>query len=348
MRDIQLGYELVERFLDHRMNVEENSPTTIASYRRTLFKLSNWLDGANLTDITYNDLDDFVNRPVRAGDGTTATKRPASNTSRRQLMTIKAFWRWLIDVEEIPVSKDSKRIRRKKAQIPDGVPTPVDDATWNLVWDSDLDPDDRIWLGMAYFCGFRRFELLWIAPEEVLVDERVFDFLRKGKRTSARKRHRLPYGEIIEEHLRPRMHTIGMHRIDEWLELVEWLATSRRGEKFLSPLTVGEEVALDRNTTVWMPVERDNGRINRRLEQLLVGVGLERNAFRPHDLRDSAATNLYRAGTDLLRMAWLMNHDKLDTTRGYAQVSAVYEAERSRNLHGKQGDEWAKQGDDSR
>jgi len=351
-----LDSRLLDKFLTYRMDVENNRYHTIRTYRTVLGNLLEFLDEPRLDEVSFNDLDDFVNQQIRAGDGTDGRKEASAHTKRVKLMSIRAFWKWMVMIEDVAVSKDSRHILRKNVRVPDTLPNPVPDRLWQLLWASELYDDDRLWLGLAYFCGFRRFEILSITPQGVLPDELedrldlegipgIFHFERKGDEDQAW--HRLPYREVIELYLKPRMGFVGP--FDQWLEIVEATAKARQDTKFLSVYTVGQEVVINRNVTRWIPVEADGLKINRLLKKLLRQADLPPNAFKPHDLRDSAATNLFRAGVDLLRMRDLMNHSKLDTTRAYAKVSAAFVAERERNLaHAENPDIWKPEGIEGR
>ena len=323
--------QVVEDFLVHKERVKKVTASTLRTYRHTMGKLVEWLDGRPLVSVSWEDLDDFCHRQVRAGDGSGGLKEPAANTARREVATVRSLWKYLVLVrDDVAVSKSSRQVMDMRA---DGIsvakPKPVPDELWLPFWSSDLPPDDRMWLGLGYFCGFRRMEIVMIRPEEVDPVRGVFDFERKGSEDSPHKRHTFRYRELIEEDLKPYVPWVGP--FDEWMDLVAWAAKRRRGEVFLSPYTEGEQVTVRRSVKRWVPLEKDFTTLNRRLRQLQRAAGLPSNAFTLHQLRHSAATNLYMAGTELLRIKELMNHSKIDMTARYADVARDRSEIRRRN-----------------
>jgi len=246
------------------------------------------------------------------------------------MMTVRAFWKWLIESRgDIEVSRSSRKVLRMRPKVmPQVNPKPVADSTWLALWHSKLIREDRALLGLGYFCGFRRIELCSIAPNEVLVETGLLDFIRKGHEGT---RHELPYQEIIELHLRPHLPHVGP--FDEWLGDLAWLATQRKGETFLNPDIIGAEVEIDRHESRMWPTESDMIRFNKRLWKLCRQAGLPERSVHPHALRHSAATNLYRAGVEALRIKFLMNHATLETTAGYAKVSGEFTSYREQHMH---------------
>ena len=44
---------------------------------------------------------------------------------------------------------------------------PAQEWVWQAVWESNLTLDDRLWLGLGYFCGLRRREMATLSPFSV-------------------------------------------------------------------------------------------------------------------------------------------------------------------------------------
>lgn len=323
-------WELIDVFLRERRDFTKDQPTTRDSYAHTLHTLRDWAEDRGLASLSVNDLQDFVDRPRREAGG--GTKEPADNTVRRETTTVRAFFKWLANTDEVIMSPLFRRQLEgwKPGTVSVRSPNPISDETWNTLWHSQLGDNDRLWLGLAYFLGFRKYEFVTVRPSDWGVfDEGVVSFQRKGKRGT---RHRLAWKDWINVELRPHLPWL-TDSIDHWLVVLREYVKLRQDCKYLNPRTEDRVVEGRRGRPLDEPTTYSLTYYNKHLAALCFQAGLPRDAAGPHRLRHSAATNLYRAGTLFERMASLMNHSDMEMTRRYADVSAEYTEFRKRHLH---------------
>lgn len=321
---------LAEKWLAYKRDVEKLRPRSVDSYAFTIDKFLTWWGDRPLTELTFEDVDDFTNRPVRAPSG--GTRQASDSTVRAQVATMRAFFKYLVQIVRYPLSESATMVVGMRAErLATKKPKPAADDKWLALWLSPLAPDDRVWLGLGYFLGFRAIEMMSVRPEDFALDRGMVEFQRKGREGNL---HRLNLVSVIEDDLRPHLPHVGP--FDPFLEALEWQVKVREGMRFLNPATQGENVEVRRNRVEWMATSKDSQWVHRRLDILCRDFGLPRGAegFSPHQLRHSAATNLYRAGVDLLRMADIMHHGSIETTRMYAGLTNAFDLQRQRNMHG--------------
>lgn len=329
-------YETIEQFLLERRDMEQIKPKTILSYRHTLGKLVEWAGDRPLQQLSVRDLQEFITRPRRAGGG--ETRPPAEATVRRETTTVRAFYEYLMAMDDVPLP--SLTVRHlgmwKSGAVQISAPKPVDDETFLTLWHGKHPQPDKVWFGLGYFLGFRVHEWVMVTPAQFDLNQGMVHFARKGQWGTT---HDLKYMEMINIDLRPHLPQHLVDAMDEWLVELNSLVKEREGKKYLMMWTDTERVESGVGRFVDVPTGYDTTRYNRRLVWAMNRVGLSPSKATPHRLRHSAATNLYRAGTPLLRIATLMHHSSLEMTRRYADVSSDYTEYRRRHLHGDAVDE---------
>jgi integrase len=161
------------------------------------------------------------------------------------------------------------------------------------VWTSDLSPDRRVALGLGYYCGLRRAELLALRANQVWGGALV-NFTRKGGGED-----RFDYTDLVEH----------------WQAKMPHLEAGR----LLVPL---QELARQQSGSLlgWGTSVRPTG-LNKRMSTWLVQCGLASDAFTPHQLRHSFATNLLRSGVPLDVACDLCDHSSPTVTMRYIRTS---------------------------
>lgn len=285
--------EHLNRYLEWAETVQRKRHLTLLAYKQTLEKFAALHPDAG--QVTADDIEAFMGRPRR-----TATGRPSAATAKRDRDAIRSFYKFLVSrhiVDWDPTQDVGVPTVRNR------VPRAIPDELWAQVWGSRLCPDDRMWLGLGYFAGLRRFEIATISPDLFDVEtHRILKFERKGGSEFA-----IEYGDlarVVADHI-PQV-GIG---VDRWLDLVSEYATLRKGCEFLSPSSTGKSITVD---TGWY---------NKRLCVILRDAGLPADTFTPHALRHSCATNLLRSGVPLEIIADQLSHASIETTRRYLQTS---------------------------
>jgi site-specific recombinase XerD len=284
------------RFLDEDRNL---SPATTRMYSSTLKAFCKSFD--DLEVLTADDVHEWVRRPR----GKKGSVRPAPATRKRDLMTLKHFFRWVFAHEYADIRLQELLVM---PHVDEGQPRPVPDALWLHLWNSQMALDDRVWLGLAYFLGLRRSEIVTMSPDVVDPDRgMLINFRRKGGKTKVMEyRAVCLLQQSVLPHVTP--------RIFEWMHLMEDIAVSRRGEKHLSVFSESDDQFLDGN------------RLTKRLANVLLpNAGMARDSFTPHQLRHSCATNLWRAGMSPDDIRRHMSHSAIRTTEGYMDTSGYME-----------------------
>lgn len=296
--------DLLDRYLTGLMNGSATrdrkpaSANTVTSYGTTLRGLERWL-GGDWAEATEDVLWDFINRPKPNGE-------PRSqNTVCNNRAAVVSFYRYahkrgLVDSDPTeylgsPGQADTNR-------------EPVSDAEWINVWETAKAPDDRLGLGLGYFCGLRLGEIVSLEPTAIDPLHRKIRFLhRKGGKT----KKGLEYGALCKA-LSTHLPAVAFG-VEEWLEMVEAYARFRADMPTLMAFPSSRGGVDIKNTGQWFR--------NRLEHHVLPDAGLEGGLFTPHNLRHSFATNMIRCGLPIEVLADQMSHASIETTRLYVDMT---------------------------
>lgn len=293
MESLTCAGALVQSFLDDCAENTDLSPSTIKAYGDQLRWYTEWLDGRPLNDIRPRDVEEFGRRPARNG------QRSAAST-RQSVVVVRKFHAWCVEIAEV---EGIRRVDMARApRVKKGIPKPIPDEQWLKLWESALDPQDRLWLGLAFYCGMRRREIVTIPPHAVNPESGYMWFVRKGGRE-----HPIEHLAMVKT-VEIKLPHLAKH-LDEFVEVLHETAQFR-GDK--SWPTLWWDVGLG-------PL-RDSERLNKRLYKLLAAAGLPSRLFTPHQMRHSCATNLHRCGVDLATISNLMGHSNTTITMNYTKT----------------------------
>lgn len=290
--------QAVVRYLTWCRDTRNRSPQTLRSYTSTLQAYVDWLSGRGLDGPDRGELEDFIARD-RIRKGRPRIGSPA--TRKREVACLRGFYRWAT-VEGLVDRDPTANLHGPKVQQRN--PNPIDDDRWVALWTSDLCDSDRVALGLGFFCGLRKAEIMSLQGRQVSAT-RIRDFVRKGGGEDT-----LPWAEMLgvyEDRLPELV-------VDPYL-FTEALNRCRRADR--DPLLGWSNLG---------PLE-----FNRRIDKLCTRLELKR--FTPHQLRHSCATNLLRAGVPLHLVASLMNHSNTTITMRYVKAGGGELAEWRRSLH---------------
>lgn len=282
---------VVADFMDHLENVQRRSDQTVRTYGYTLHYWLDWLGDKSLSEVRPQDVELWARRSRRGG------KRPSAHTMRREIVVVRTFHQWAAERDygaATVLSAHAPTVRGR-------TPKPIDDATWLRAWRSDLQESDRMFLGLGFFGGLRRVEMVTLRPEDVDPQLGQMRFIRKGGSP-----------EPIEYLMMGR-----------WLEGMEIHAGFDRWVDILHR-TVDTRTKLGANLLWWEGIgatAADSERMARRLRAILKGVGLSPTAFTLHQLRHSCATNLLRGGCPVELIRDALSHSSWDVTSQYAKTS---------------------------
>jgi integrase len=163
------------------------------------------------------------------------------------------------------------------------------------VWtNDDLPVDARVALGLGYFCGLRRAEILALHGDQVALRARhLVEFVRKGG-----GKDRFDYGDVLD-HFTWALPHLEARRLEAPLRALAF----QRGSEWLMPWQSRRPQSLNKRLTRWLAESGWPG------------------AFGPHRLRHSFATNLLRSGVPLDVACDLCNHSSPAITMRYVRVA---------------------------
>ena len=300
-------------------SIKPRGNATLVSYQGTLSKLYEFLQRQSSTgdvswaDVTEAQLEDYLHRTLSGGP-----MHRGIATATQNRTCIRGFYKYLRAYDRVPFTRpdddpsafvriDPDRLRRADER------QPITDADWLAVIRSPrLATDDRLALGLGYYCGLRREEIVTVAPRAIdPLHKRILFVDRKGGKTKTG----LEYGELVELLCDERPEVA--HGARDWVGLVEMYARYRDGENTLVPDHGVANVG-----------QRFNDRLT---HHILKDAGLARDAFTPHSLRHSFGTNMALCGLDLHVIADQMSHTSTETTMRYVNMAGQIKAFRKRN-----------------
>lgn len=255
---------------------------TIRSYASTASDLVGWLGARDLTSVTRAELEGFLERPRPRGG------QPAPNTVKREVATMRSFFRWCEQHELVERSVADGLFAPKTSTRN---PRPVDDQTWQVWWHANMPDALRVAVGLGFYVGLRRAELVALTPSMV-TDTTIDGFIRKGG-----GEHTIPWREM-QEIITTRLPAIG------------------DPDDLLGAALTRQQAAGGTTLLGWPcsePIE-----LNRRVRKWGERHGLP--MFTPHQLRHSAATNLLRAGVPIHLVASLLSHSSPSVTMVYVKA----------------------------
>jgi site-specific recombinase XerD len=268
-------------------DVRGRSPLTLYTYAGTLDALTEWAGARSLTSLRLKDLESFLAR------------RPAGvNTRHRETATLSSFYGWLYHRGQV---RTNPTVMLHSPTIPRREPRPISDQVWAKVWQEQAGHLDRqVALGLGYWCGLRRAEIVSLTPRNVGQGE-LLHFTRKGMGEDT-----LPIGVMCD--------TLGSS--STFLPLLAELAEDAEDEGRHALLPWAKDRTNDTRVHPLEPARIDPQALGRRMRSW--GC-----PFTPHQLRASCATNLARAGMPVQMIQRLLNHADLVTTQRYVRTSNV-------------------------
>jgi len=278
--------EHVEAWLKWLTEVRNASEETLRAYARTLHSL---VEFANDEPVSPSMIEAFSQRPRLRGQGGSAS------TVRRDVLAIRSFYGWAC---KRGLYEDNPSLDAATPPVPSSVPKAIADELWLTLWYGVMPDEDRAWLGLGYFAGLRRNEIASVPPRCFDTErELIVNFQRKGG-----SRYAVEYGAMADT-VCDKLPWLS-DGADQWRKTVRRLVEQRQDDRWLAPRTTKDGLGCGQ----W---------VNTRLRTLLGQVGVPRDAFSPHCLRHSCATNLLRAGVPIEIIADQLSHSSIETTRRY-------------------------------
>lgn len=310
MKDAQL----VNKLLDQMEGPWGRSPGTCYKYRQGYAALLAWTD-QSLVALGTHDLELFLGR------------RPAApSTTAWEVAILRTLFTFLHEHLGVIGSNPAKRLVKPK--VDNDNPKPVPDELWKRVWASPLFDDERVALGLAYFCGLRRHEVTGLKVHQ-FVDVPA-PFIHGVKRKGGKKqgvrwassvalyRERLP--ELLGD---PSLFTEALARLRTRPPAGNLLPWKEPGNAARGPFP-GKATSTSFAGQTCPQGFIDPGMFNDRLRSLCSRLGLPERAITPHMLRHSFGTNLCgpRGKVPVEVVSRLMGHTNVRITMRYVEVGA--------------------------
>lgn len=289
LRGQKTNDQLVIEFLEWSEQVRHRASRTISTYGESLASWVAFMGTADLMAADVSQMEAWVTRPRKGRAGGLVGSEA---TQRKDVAVLRSFYKWCWE-------RDLTRVDLAKAlhgpKVRNINPRPIPDEHWRALWGTRVNLDDSsvVALGLGFFCGLRRHEILGLTAGQV-TDRRIIDFTRKGGGD-----HTLPWRDLLEIHM------------DALPSLVDDPSRFTRALENLS------RRRGDLPLLTW-PTNSIDG-FNKRMTRWCRDAGVPH--YTPHQLRHSAATNLLRAGLPLQMVSRVLNHSNMSTTMRYVRSS---------------------------
>jgi site-specific recombinase XerD len=298
----------MERYLTFLQAEENKSPLTVENYRRSLALL------LTLLDVTApEDIDKHVVRALKValhGAQTRSGRALTVRTKNYHLTVLRAFLRYLVQDEELPVYPPDRIQRFREEERRVKVLSSEEVNRLLRAPDASLREGkrDRAILHLFFSTGLRLSELRSLNRKDLNFQTREISV--RGKRGKVRVVFLSDAAaQALSEYLES--------RVDHLSPL--FIRHPRRAAQAMPP---GEEFRLSR-ISIYTVVKT---------YALRAGVVTDPS---PHTLRHSFATDLLRNGADLRSVQELLGHQDLSTTQIYTHVTNPQLREVHRKFHGK-------------
>ncbi|ATO45029.1 site-specific tyrosine recombinase XerD [Loigolactobacillus coryniformis] len=262
------------------------SQNTVSSYTRDLMKFKAYLEQQKLADFKQ---DRFVILNFLA---TLKAQAMANNSVIRMVSSLRKFYRFLLETEQITIDPMQQVDSPKKQQHLPQVLSQAEVKRLLAVPDTTtaLGIRDRTILEVLYATGLRVSELTHLKLAELHLSLGLIQTLGKGD-----KERLIPIGDVAIE----------------WIK--RYLETSRP-----TFLKAGQSEPILFLNHYGRPFTRQG--IWKNLKQMVRAAGIEKD-ITPHTLRHSFATHLLENGADLRVVQELLGHADISTTQIYTHVS---------------------------
>lgn len=274
----------IEEFDDYLTNVKRASKNTIASYRRDLVKLNNYLTDSgvdNLKDVTNTDLNSYILLIEKQGMSTA--------TVSRNIASVKAFFLYLLK-QGVMSDDPSENLKAPKIEKKAPVILTIDEINLLLEQPSGSSPKeirDKAMLELLYATGIRVSELIGLRVKDVNLS---MNFLqcRDGN-----KERVIPFTSETKVALENYLYNAReiMCKVEQ-----ECLFTNCQG----APMT---------RQGFWKIIKYYSAK-----------AGIKKD-ITPHTIRHSFAMHLVNNGADLKAVQEMLGHSDISTTQIYVKTN---------------------------
>jgi integrase len=284
-RSDQTVAEAAHQWIEWSQVRRGRQPTTLLAYRHVMKHFLPWVGDMDVAAVTRMEIESFVTRKHQR------VERPKPATLKREISILRAFFQWCED-EGLVERSPARGVHTPT--VHNIQPRPIPDEQWRQWWGHDLPDSLRVALGLGFYGGLRRAEMVSLVVGQV-TDEAILRFVRKGG-----GEHTLPWADMRNA-LKKRL----PHLVDEDDLMLPALRRLR---------SRGDDAPL----LAWASL--DPGEVNKRVRRWAERHDLP--PFTPHQLRHSTATNLLRARVPLHLVTSLLNHSSPTITMRYVAAGA--------------------------
>lgn len=275
----------IQRFIEYMRNVRKISKNTELSYERDLRKMSEYLRGqgiTNVSDVTATSLNSYILYLEKEG------RKPS--TISRSIASMKAFFNYLLKEsyvkEDVTAGLKSPKIEKKMPSIL------TKDETVRLLeqpcGDTPKELRDKAMLELLYATGIRVSELIALRMEDINVSMEYITC------KDAHKERIIPFGSIARE------------AVENYLDMGR------------PSLVKDEECELLFTNCFGSAMSRQGFWKIIKFYGKKAGITSE---ITPHTLRHSFAAHLVSNGADLKSVQEMLGHSDISTTQIYTQMN---------------------------
>jgi integrase len=295
---------LARGYLDWLKHVRHRQHLTVWQYGGKLDSFLAFVGERPLDGLTLDELETWLDRPRRNG------AKGAAATLAGESAVIRGFYKYLLGHGHVRTNPCMLLLPPKVRNVN---PKAIEDGTWLRVWQADLSDDERVALGLMYFCGLRRAEAAALRVDQVNLERgRLQHFVRKGGGEDV-----FPFRSAVQLYCE-RLPHLGAERFLEAFEARVQLAVTA-GESFV--LAWGTDPRL-RQRPFAGPLDGSTNpdQLNKRVGRLQQRLGIKQ-PFTCHALRHSFVSNLLRMDIPLHVVSRLANHSDVTTTMRYVKTA---------------------------
>ena len=286
--------ELIEEFLRYLLIDKGYSNNTINSYKIDLEKFLEYNKDKNISDITNNDLKEYVKwlKKIELSD----------KTISRNISCLKSFYKFLLIEKFINNNpSDSLIMPKLKKSLPN---TLTEDEVLKLL---DINLTDafsyrnKAMMELLYATGLRVSELVNLKLQDIDLNQDIVRTFGKGS-----KERVIPIGDYAKEYLKKYIY--------EYRELM----LKKNSVDYLFLNNHGNKMTRQGFFKIIKKIAHDNG-ITKELS--------------PHTIRHSFASHLLKYGADLRTIQELLGHSDISTTQIYTHITNEELRENYENFH---------------
>lgn len=297
--------DLVGRFCDS-LRLERNlSPQTVRAYRADLEDFRRWSEreGVDLLETGHRPLRGYLAELEQAGY--------SRKTLNRRLSAVRSWYSWLVSVGARP---DNPAALLSGPKQPRSLPRRIPAHDMAAILRVHVDPAcpqgskefaeearDQAIIEFWYACGSRISESSDLRLSDVDLSEGVARLFGKGRK----------------ERIVP-IHPICLESLGRYLEQARPVLLEGRDSPYFFVSSRGRKMGAD---------------VMRRMFKRTLRAAGVNEAYTPHDVRHTFASDLLDGGADLRSVQEMLGHASLSTTQVYTHVTTERLAKAHRQAH---------------